>query len=1120
MDTNEDEVSDPVRVPINFLRDNAADTDFFGSHQRVADAIAAVIDKNADLKVIGLLGPWGSGKSTVVKLMEQRLAGIPTPQRVFTYDAWLHQSDPPRRAFLEQFVNFLIREKLAEAEAWQEPMDLLSRRLEETDVTTTPRLTLAGHLLILSLAAIPIGTRMLGPDWFAKMLEHGPGVPAAWIFPVGILLSAAPLLTVLVLYLSWRPTLKFWKRAFWAKANLQRHRKPHENDSLLALIANKTVQHQNSRVTKSPEPTTIEFQETFRNMLLVANKDGRRLVIVVDNLDRLPETEAIAMWSTIRSFFLGALPAGESVSALAMPSVILPIDDQAVARMYGSALEADRDNLARSFMDKTFDMTFHVSGPVLSDWNAYLAEQLEKIFGKELSSEWAFEVGRIYGRQVKDRVTPRDLNRLANAIGALWLQWQPQKIPFISVAYYAIQRVELDRDLLQAIGRPLVDLTEYDPDWQRSLAAIHFGVIPEHALQILLAPKLQEAIDKSDDTALGSQIHIRGFEQVLLKYLEEEEKEGSLANIAKLVRVLNNADVANESWLPMMWKKLRSAYLRTDLVLNTEHPGQIFLILLEKIDGKGRTAFIDAVSARLSGYEAAFFEKPKALAGVHDLLTIWIPKARAAGGDRKPVTIANASAYLSLASVDRNAGTSRSLVRSPTTPDRLASTFVARLEKSELFADALDAAKLVLLQAPSEDNLKELADRARGIIDRDEEHVFKTEAAIHILGSLRTKHEFAAQHVSQLANQGTLQERTQQAFGRGQTRLASRMAALMIVEGYSAVAPSGESWQSYLSATPEFVIDLDADILAYGSDAFLHHISEIVQRDAAARPLGEALMLRRLQAKTLGSLFTSSMVSNIAPYTSLLPEDQRANFAAELSLYDSFWENLAANWTSTSGQQIYGWLIGAGHDLAEQRKKARSALRAAIKALGSDPWKDIIRDDGGVLHLALHLQKLEGRPLAVGNTLFSALREFLPELTQEEHRPFAPSWFVAASLLSADGRRNLMKLLRDRLNAMTEIPNLLGLLRSGSELLLDNADFAAHADESVSHILIPLAASDDGILWMSDHIEKLALWVRQANRSTRTFLNEQLRDRGHESSEQTQKLIKQLQGGWDLSQSK
>ena len=162
--------------------------------------------------------------------------------------------------------------------------------------------------------------------------------------------------------------------------------------------------------------------------------ENRRFLFVVDNLDRLPEAQALEMWSTIRSFFLG--PA----SGVSLPTVILPIDEKAVERMYAAEHhgEGTAQSLAQSFMDKTFDLTFNVKKPVLSNWQAYMRKQLRFLFAEEMDDSWPYIVSSIYDHWLQSNqdepVTPRVINALLNSIGLLWLQWRESSIQLARAA--------------------------------------------------------------------------------------------------------------------------------------------------------------------------------------------------------------------------------------------------------------------------------------------------------------------------------------------------------------------------------------------------------------------------------------------------------------------------------------------------------------------------------------------------------------------------------------------------------------------------------------------------------------------------------------------------------------
>src|ERR1041384_3148952 len=92
-------------LAVKTLLDDPAPTDAFGSHQRIASVLARFIDSEPGGKAIALTGAWGSGKSTVIRLLRQCLVALDKTRSantlIYEFDAWAHEGDSLRRAFLE-----------------------------------------------------------------------------------------------------------------------------------------------------------------------------------------------------------------------------------------------------------------------------------------------------------------------------------------------------------------------------------------------------------------------------------------------------------------------------------------------------------------------------------------------------------------------------------------------------------------------------------------------------------------------------------------------------------------------------------------------------------------------------------------------------------------------------------------------------------------------------------------------------------------------------------------------------------------------------------------------------------------------------------------------------------
>ena len=95
------------------------------THENIAENLYNLIsDNNTPGLTIGLEGKWGSGKSTVIKILSEKLKAN-QDTFIFYIDTWAHEGDPLRRIFLESFVEGV--EELAEVKKCKN-----KTKLEET----------------------------------------------------------------------------------------------------------------------------------------------------------------------------------------------------------------------------------------------------------------------------------------------------------------------------------------------------------------------------------------------------------------------------------------------------------------------------------------------------------------------------------------------------------------------------------------------------------------------------------------------------------------------------------------------------------------------------------------------------------------------------------------------------------------------------------------------------------------------------------------------------------------------------------------------------------------------------------------------------------------------------
>jgi len=141
---------------VTLLDDLPVDEDAFGGHRRIAMALIDLIRRENGGKAIALEGSWGSGKSSVIRMLEKEISASDDVRgdddtNVLVFDAWSHEGDPLRRVFLEELTSLCTAEYTdVRKEYWEDRKKKeITGSERETHQKTTPLLTSRWPLLVL-----------------------------------------------------------------------------------------------------------------------------------------------------------------------------------------------------------------------------------------------------------------------------------------------------------------------------------------------------------------------------------------------------------------------------------------------------------------------------------------------------------------------------------------------------------------------------------------------------------------------------------------------------------------------------------------------------------------------------------------------------------------------------------------------------------------------------------------------------------------------------------------------------------------------------------------------------------------------------------------------------------
>lgn len=468
-----DETEDNINY--SFIKNQPLGEDLFEnkSQEKIATVISEKIINDPDFKIIGIDGEWGSGKSNLVKLLEKKLE---SSHKFFIYDVWGHQEDEQRKAILVELTECIKNEngllKKGNKESWDAKLKLLLAKSKETTTINQPYLSVGFIFSLLSIVYIP--TVNVFKDSMSDFLNI-----YSWFWK--LVLVAFPIFIVIGIYL-WNVVKNCCKKTgFWKAFKISA-------EETFQVYTNKQKEETKIETISEDQPSVRDFQNWMED---INNDLNKPIVIVFDNFDRLPKKHILSIWSSIHIFF-----AEKNYSNI---KVIIPFDREHVQNAFKDLNGLD-NKFGDDYINKTFDIVFRITLPIMSNWKKFFEEQWRKAYRVVDENELKYVI-QIY-EFLNRRITPREIISFINEV--LTIKLLDSKFKERYIAIFVLRKDEILASPLKSVTdfKKLLEGVYYiyssDSEYAKQLTAIVYHIEVDKALELIYNQELKDSMIKND----------------------------------------------------------------------------------------------------------------------------------------------------------------------------------------------------------------------------------------------------------------------------------------------------------------------------------------------------------------------------------------------------------------------------------------------------------------------------------------------------------------------------------------------------------------------------------------------------------------------------------------------
>ncbi len=522
-------------------------------------------------RVIGIEGKWGSGKSNVLKRLEFKDLIDEPIYKFFTYDAWANQEDLQRRTILEQLTAYLIDDRrllkdkvkvrmqdvdknnefhtVDKMVTWKEKLDMLMAKRVKNITRSVSPLNMEFKLFMITLALTPMCIALMNALKFDGI--------KGWLY-FGITIFATLLPAIISSIIIWRNKNLSFKNVLLAYQ---------------ATTENKTT-HQ---VVNESEPTIHEFS-TWMKEISNGLKEFK-LIVIFDNMDRLPADKVKKLWSSIHSIF-----ASEEYQNI---WCIIPYDFEHLSCAFGNN-ETEREQLTKYFIDKSFPVVYRVPEPVVIDYKKIFNEFFIQAFDTNVGVNDIDIINRCYRvtfPQPNIRAIISFINRLVtlakvygtsiSPIGmAIYLLKEDNLIKHptsqftdASTSNLEVKEKSVTTDeyiLSNAFLSGLEKIIQDKTNLQKEISALVYGIDPERAYQLPMYNALKDCFENNESqTSLNTYAKHPLFASVLIEIVHQIDTT-YYQNVTTKLAEITDSDISVEAQasIQQSWDYLAGQYVR------------------------------------------------------------------------------------------------------------------------------------------------------------------------------------------------------------------------------------------------------------------------------------------------------------------------------------------------------------------------------------------------------------------------------------------------------------------------------------------------------------------------------------------------------------------------------